>query len=278
LSDLIKKFNQDGFIEIENFFKKKEIQKLKKKYKKIFFGNYSTGVVPDKIKWVNGRDPNNSPRSLCNVWKSDLDIAKIVLSKSLGKLVSSLTNWKSVKLNQDSLIWVTPGSGTVAFHQDNPYQDWHIPGKVVTVWIPLSNTVRNGGTLEYLVGSHKENVSDRLNKFYSNKDYRKINKKLLNNPSKFKRHFVCLKSGSLAIHHGNMWHGSGYNMTSSDRISLSIHFMPGNSIFHKKIKSPYFNHYKLINSSKMYETFFPTTWSKNRKNFFLTDYLKKAKL
>ena len=126
------KFNTDGFIEIQDVFNIQELSKVKRKYKKIFDGKYSTEYT-DKIKWVRGRDKNSIPRSLCNVWKSDYDVAKIVMSRKLGKIISKLTNWKSVKLNQDSLIWVTPGAGTVAFHQDNPYQDWHTPG----VWLQL---------------------------------------------------------------------------------------------------------------------------------------------
>ncbi len=268
------KFERDGFIEIQDVFSIHELSKIKINYKKIFDGRFSTGIVPDKIKWIKGRDKNNIPRSLCNVWKSDYDVAKVVLSKKLGKIISILTKWKSVRLNQDSLIWVTPGSGSVAFHQDNPYQDWHVPGGVVTAWIPLNDTNKSGATLEYLVGSHKEKISKRLSKFYSNKDYQKIDKSLLKNSDKFQRHFVTLKAGSISVHHGNMWHGSGYNRTNKDRISISIHFMNGSSRFHEKIKSPYFNHYKIINTNKMVESFFPTTWSniKNKK-YFLKEYL-----
>ncbi len=271
----LQKFNRDGFLELSNVFNKKELFKVKKNYKNLFNGQYSTGVVPDKIKWVKGRDKNNIPRSLCNVWKSDFEVAKIVLSKKLGKIISIITNWKSVKLNQDSLIWVTPGAGTVAFHQDNPYQDWHVPGGVVTAWIPLNDTMETSGTLEYLVGSHKEKISKRLSKFYSNNEYRKIDKNLLIDQNKFERHFVCLKAGSVSIHHGNMWHGSGFNKTKKDRISISIHFMNGSSKFHNKIKSPYFNHYKINKRNEMIESFFPITWRSGiQKKYFLSDYLR----
>lgn len=269
------KFLEEGFFEIKNFFKKKELIDIKKRYKKIFEGNYSTGVVPDKIKWVKGRDKNNIPRSLCNVWKSDKSVAKVVLSKKLGKAVAYFGGWKSSRLNQDSLIWVVPNAGTVAFHQDNPYQDWHEPGGVITAWIPLEDTKKDGGTLEYLIGSHKKGLSGRLDKFYSNKEYRNISKKSLKNSKDYKRHFVCLKAGSLCLHHGNMWHGSGYNKTKKNRISLSIHFMDGKSKFHTKKKSPYFNHYKFVGSTKMSEDFFPITWSKSKnKKYFINKYLK----
>ena len=63
--------------------------------------------------------------------------------------------------------------------------------------------------------------------------------------------------------------------TKHDRITLSIHFMNGNSRFHNRIKNPHFNHYKILNSSKMDETFFPVTWRKNKKIFFKDKYLRK---
>ena len=79
----------------------------------------------------------------------------------------------------------------------------------------------------------------------------------------------------MVFHHGDMWHGSGFNKTKQDRITLSIHFMNGNSKFHNRIKNPHFNHYKILNSSKMDETFFPVTWHKNKKVFFKDKYLRK---
>ena len=260
----IKKFDENGFIEIKKLIDLKDLNKIKKKYKKIFDGKYSTDVVPDKIKWVKGRDANDIPRSLCNVWKSEIDIAKIVLSAKIGEAAAKLSRWKSTKLNQDSLIWVPPKAGTVTFHQDNPYQDWHVPGGVITAWIPIEDTSINGATLEYLIGSHKNKVSSRLKKFYSKKNYQYIDKKLLKDPDLYKRHYLEVKAGSVVFHHGNMWHGSGYNKTNKNRLSISIHLMDGKSTFHDKIKSPYFNHYKLLNSNKMDETFFPTIWMSNR--------------
>ena len=268
-------FNKNGFVVFENVLSKNDLNKVRKKYKKIFKGHYETGVVPDKIKWVNGRDKNNIPRSVCNVWKSDYDVARVVLSKKIGQLVASLQNWASTRLNQDSLIWVVPGAGSVAFHQDNPYQDWHTPGKVITAWIPLEDTSKEGATLEYLIGSHKNGTTKRLNKFFTNQSYRSISKKLLSNADKFGRHYVVAKKGSVVFHHGDMWHGSGFNKTKQDRITLSIHFMNGNSKFHNRIKNPHFNHYKVLNSSKMDETFFPVTWHKSKKVFFKDKYIRR---
>ena len=255
--------NTNGNIEIKKDLNLQLLNEVKKKYKKIFNSEYETGVVPDKIKWVKGRDLDNIPRSLCNVWKSDNDIKKLVTSKIIGQYAAELSGWHKTKLNQDSLIWVVPNAGVVSFHQDNPYQDWHSPGGVITAWIPLTKTHKKSATLEYLVGSHKNKSSKRLSNFYSKKDYQKIDPKLLKNQKKYKRHFVEVDAGTIVFHHGNIWHGSGFNKTSSERISVSIHYMNGNSKFSKKIKSPYFNHYKLNNTHIMHESFFPTIYKKN---------------
>ena len=43
-------FHKNGFVVFENVLKKNELNRVRKKYKKIFQGHYETGVVPDKIK------------------------------------------------------------------------------------------------------------------------------------------------------------------------------------------------------------------------------------
>ena len=269
MNNIIKKkidiFKNDGFVVFENILDKKRLGKVEKNFKNIFYEKYSTNVVPDKIKWKSGRDPKNIPRSLCNVWKSDNDIARIVCSEKISHIAAQLMNWNSVRLNQDSLIWLVPNAGCVNFHQDNPYQDWHLPGGVITCWIPITDTEKKSGSLEYLVGSNKKGNSTRLKKFYS-KNYRDTIKKYINKEDNEIIETMSLKAGSVVFHSGKTVHGSGFNKTKKDRISLSIHFMNGNSRFHPTIKSPYFNHYKLYNTLRMEESFFPITWSKTKKN------------
>ena len=46
------KFNKDGFIEIHNIVDIKKLNKIKKKFKKIYLDQeYSTGIHPDKVWW-----------------------------------------------------------------------------------------------------------------------------------------------------------------------------------------------------------------------------------
>ena len=96
-------FHKNGFVVFENVLNKNELNKVRKKYKKIFQGHYETGVVPDKIKWIYGRDKNNVPRSVCNAWKSDYDVARVVLSKKIGKLCNN--NRKKINTLVQHIVW-----------------------------------------------------------------------------------------------------------------------------------------------------------------------------
>jgi ectoine hydroxylase-related dioxygenase (phytanoyl-CoA dioxygenase family) len=245
-----KKYKKDGFIEIHNVINVKKIEKIKKKFKKIFLNQeYSTGIHPDKVWWRKG-DSNKIPRFIANAWKADHDIASLVLSKKLSEIAAKLSGWNGTKVNEDSLIWVPPKCEGLRIHQDNPFHNWHKPGGVISAWIPIIDTTK-GATLEYYVGSHKSKINS-IQKLH-----------------KFKKHFVNLRKGSVVFHHGDLFHGAGINKTKKERIAISIHFMKGNSQFHKTIKSPYYNRYKLQNSTKMLNEFFPETWtSKKDKSFY----------
>ena len=267
------KFNRDGYLCVKNFLQKSDLQNIKKKINKIFKLHYDTKVLPDKIKWSFDSKNKKIIRSQCNVWKSDKMVAKISLSKKIGLVASKLMNWNGTRLNQDSIIWVVPKTGGVSFHQDNPYQDWHTPGKIITCWIPLEKTTINGATLEYAVGSHKWGKGSRLEKFFD-KNYKKVIEKKYKKKIFYKK--IILNKGDVVFHHGNIWHGSGKNKTNKHRISLSIHLMSEKSKFHKKNVNPMFNHYKKFNSLEMDENFFPIIYSKQNYKIsrFIKSYIK----
>ena len=77
-NDLKKQFDKEGFIILPHFLDKTKIADIAKKFKSLFSGTFETGIEPDEWNWKDGRDPNNVTRQICNGWKSDLDIKKIV--------------------------------------------------------------------------------------------------------------------------------------------------------------------------------------------------------
>ena len=270
----INSFQNNGYVIFKNLIKKSFLDKINNNKLNYFKLKYPINIYPDKIKWIYKRSEKKLVRSQCNLWRSDINFAKISLSKQIGKIAAKLMHWEGTRLNQDSLIWVIPKTGGVTFHQDNPYQDWNTPGKIMTCWIPLRKTTANGGTLEYIVGSHKWEKGGTFKNFFSRNYDLEIKKRF--KKRKIEINKILLNKGDVVFHHGNMWHGSGINRSKVDRVSISIHLMDCKSKFHKKKFNPIFSRYKKFNSLEMDESFFPIIWhSKNKISKFIKSYLKK---
>ena len=271
----IERFNEEGFLIFENFLDADLTRSAIQRFEPIFCGEFETGVLPDKVKWLKGRDPDGVPRSMCNIWKADRGLAKLALSEKIGRVAAEIMGWPGTRCNQDFIMWVPPGAGTISFHQDNSYQDWFKPGEIITCWIALADTAAEGGTLEYVKGSHKWPLGPRIEQFAAPENYRteldeaarKVGEEIEIVP-------VEVPGGGAAFHHGKLWHGSNYNQSPKSRCSISTHCMSSEAEFHPTISSPMFNHYKKFNDLSMEESFFPILWTNNgRRSSFLKDYL-----
>lgn len=113
-----------------------------------------------------GLSRDDVTREMCNTWKCDRLIASVILSETIGAMVANITNWPSVRIAQDDLIWKPPGQTktTIGYHQDGTYiSNQFVPREdnSVTVWIALDDVTNDMGCVEYAVGSHlwKDEVS-----------------------------------------------------------------------------------------------------------------------
>jgi len=265
-------FKKNGYLIVENFIKKNTVNKLRKLSYDLFRGKYETKIAPDKIK---NQNTTGHPKQLCNIWKSDYSFAQLILSKQIAKLALELTGWKGISLNQDSLFCVPPKTGGVTMHQDEAYQDWNVPGKIITVWIPLTDVDDKNSSIKYIIGSHKwKTMHKPLQKFFSGKNY-KHSLRHLSQLQKNSMITINAKAGSIVFHHGRMWHGSDLNLSKKDRIAISVHLMPSNSKFSKKIKSSSFlMRYKKFTTNEMDENFFPVIWTRNNLS---SKFIKRLK-
>ena len=53
---------------------------------RLFDGEYETGIRPDEVNWVKGRDPEDRTRQIWNGWRADTVIAAQVLSARKDRL------------------------------------------------------------------------------------------------------------------------------------------------------------------------------------------------
>ncbi|MBA3739091.1 MAG: phytanoyl-CoA dioxygenase family protein, partial [Actinobacteria bacterium] len=148
-------FQRDGFLIVEEgLVSEPALERLRDRYLRLFDGEYETGIGPDEVNWVPGRDPEDRTRQLCNAWKSDSVVAAQVLSERTARLAAQLLGYRGVRILQDNVLWKPPGTKAIGFHQDSSYADYLVPAEMITCWISLHETQANAGPLEFVRGSH----------------------------------------------------------------------------------------------------------------------------
>src|ERR1700691_827386 len=147
-------FADDGFVIAERITDPAAAPRALSRYEELFAGRFETGLYPDEWNWKAGRDSEELTRQICNAWKSDRDIARVVLRADVGRACARLGRWPGTRLSQDNVLWKPPGGRALGFHQDSSYEQWAVPPDWVSCWIALEDTSAAQGTVEYVKGSH----------------------------------------------------------------------------------------------------------------------------
>lgn len=211
-----------------------------------------------------------------NVHKSDVLFQRLVCHPLLGRIVAQLAGWESrgTRLAQDQIWAKPPGAGPLSFHRDSPYFMFK-PNTVLTVWVALDDMDATVGPLEYVVGSHRWDSTGKDESTTSSSTTTETpmpgnkvrgtapqffpssggGKKLLEDAARLAGvvdttslriiSMAGLPAGSITIHNGNTWHGSGRNQSMTQpRRGLGIHYVPAQVRFtsqaiHSRLWRPY---------------------------------------
>jgi len=266
LTHEIDSFNNNGFIIFDKFLLEENIEILKNRFDDLFDGKFENTIEPDEWHWKKNLSDPSATRQICNVWKSDNLIRKIVCNKTIGLIASKLMEWQGARLVQDNILWKPSGGKTLGYHQDASYVDWIVPQTMITCWMSLDQTSQKIGTLEFVTGSHKWELSPPSVNFHSPDDYRR---ELVNfakdNNKELNITYVEVPPGGASFHHGYTWHGSGINKTSLNRRAIVSHCIPSDAKFHSTNiggTGKIYKRYKKLNTNEMDESFFPIIWNK----------------
>ena len=271
-------FDTDGFIVIEKLIDDDTVAMLRERFENIFSGRFESGIQPDEVNWLVGRDPENITRQICNAWKGDRYISSVVLDREIGHACALLGGWPGARINQDNCFWKPPGGTAVGFHQDSAYEDWVVPSDMVSCWIALDDTSLIGGTVEYIRGSHKWGEGEKTREFHApsaplNPMHVAARRAGINNLDHVK---LVVPAGGGAFHHGWMWHGSRANASHKPRRSLVSHCMSSSARFHLRHRNPIYSRYQRFGDDEMDESDFPILWrSDGHRTAFLDDYARR---
>ncbi|MGH3136667.1 MAG: phytanoyl-CoA dioxygenase family protein [Gaiellaceae bacterium] len=259
-------FRSDGFLIVEEgLATERGLELLRERYVRLFDGEYETGIRPDEVNWVPGRDPEDRTRQLCNAWKSDNVVAAQVLSERTGRLAAELAGYRGVRVLQDNVLWKPPGTKAIGFHQDSSYADYLVPPEMITCWLSLHDTQADAGPLEFVRGSHEWPKSPPArSQFHAPEDW-------LAGPSAAAPEGVDLeivpvvvKAGGGSFHHGLTWHGSAPNTSGAvARMALVSHMLPVEVRFHETNVDVNYSRYRKRGDLSLDESFFPVMWDES---------------
>ena len=272
--DAIEQFHEDGFVVFERIIDEDTINLLRERYDLLFAGVFESGLDPDEVNWRQGRDRSDATRQICNAWKGDRYVAQVVLHREIGRACAALGGWPGARINQDNLFWKPPGGSTVGFHQDSAYEHWVIPSEMVSCWIALDDTTANGGSVEYIRGSHRWGESAMTENFHAPpeplKEMHDAAKRAgIDQPEQVE---LIVPAGGGAFHHGWTWHGSQINQGSISRRSIVAHCMSSEARYHPRNTGPVYSRYKRFGDDTMDESFFPILW---RDDGYRSPYLDR---
>ena len=259
------RFNRDGFVVVEEgFIDADAVALLRERFEPLFAGSYDSGIRPDEVNWVPGRDPEDRTRQICNGWKADSRIAAQVLSERTGRLDADLMGWDGVRIVQDNCIWKPPGTKSLGMHQDGSYLDYIVPPEMITCWIALDDTSAEAGTITYAAGSHRWPRSpENRGEFHAPSDWLAPLERARPAEEELRLVPLVVRAGGAAFHHFNTFHGSGPNTGSVHRHAVISHLVPAETRFHSEHTDPVYSRYRRAGDTTMDESFFPIIWTRD---------------
>ena len=88
LINKIDSFNNNGFVIFDKFLLEENIEILKNRFDDLFDGKFENTIEPDEWNWKKNLSDPRATRQICNVWKSDNLIRKIVCNETIGLIAS----------------------------------------------------------------------------------------------------------------------------------------------------------------------------------------------
>ena len=265
-ADQVATFGRDGFVIVEDgLVSERGLELLRERYVPLFDGEYETGIRPDEVNWVSGRDPEDRTRQLCNAWKSDNVVAAQVLSERTGRLAAQLAGYRGVRILQDNVLWKPPGTKAIGFHQDSSYADYLVPPEMITCWVSLHETQVDAGPLEFVRGSHTwPKAPPTRSQFHAPDDWLAGVREAAPDGTEPETVPVVVKPGGGSFHHGLTWHGSAPNTSGSvARMALVSHFITAEARFHETNVDVTYSRYRRRGDLSLDESFFPVVWDES---------------
>ena len=215
----IKQFQDQGFIKLKQVLSPATIEHFNEVVsREVDRLNTQTKAMGDRTTY------EKAFLQIMNVWTKSDEVKEFAFSKKLAKIAADLMGVDGVRMYHDQALYKEPGGGITPWHADQYY--WPVDtDNTVTVWIPLQETPKEMGPLQFSSSSHKYAVGRNLE--ISDESEKKINKELLDHGLPLVDEAFDL--GEVSYHYGWTFHRAGANSTAAPRRVMTIIYLADGS-------------------------------------------------
>jgi len=194
-------------------------------------GKFDTGYKPIEYSWKSGEGLDklcemNGPH-ICSS-----KIREIINCQEMIDFISMATGVVSMKLVTSQLFYKPAGGNIrqennfINFHQDGTYAKDNLDkANIFSCWVPLCDMSPENGTMRYIARSH------RVGPGKDDIAYTEIGQhnELFEGLDCFEE-YVSIPRGYLSVHHGDLYHGSGGNLSDKPRVAVVLHIIESDYI------------------------------------------------
>jgi ectoine hydroxylase-related dioxygenase (phytanoyl-CoA dioxygenase family) len=234
MKNYLKEYNENGVVLVNNVWGKSEIDEVRKEYDVVDKNTQNREIIKDKPIIVLWKHVKGEQKRITTF--DDMPILWNFINKRIIKRVREIFNDENKYLKLlETIIFNKPTetSNTLHWHQDVAYFPLK-PNNQIAIWVPLEDVDKEGGALNYALGSHKEGIKGSIN-LHTREPFEGEDRSLIpENPEEAGYKVKCMemKNTDMVCHDGYTWHYSGPNNKKNyTRKGLSVRFMTQESKF-----------------------------------------------
>lgn len=227
----IEKYQEDGFLVIEDFLSKEELETWRNAVTEAL-KKRPGNKLPDRASLYGNGDEKEKEyddkvfEHLINLWKDNEGVRKLILDERIAKMAKELAGTDGMRVWHDQALIKKPWANPTSWHLDTPY--WSFSDRrALSIWVALDDANLENGCLFFVPGSHNKTT-------FENPGIGKNMDALFDFYPAFRSAAsvpASMRAGSCSFHNGLTMHGANPNMTSGLGSAMTCAFMPQSTTF-----------------------------------------------
>src|SRR6266496_145177 len=229
----IQKYQDDGFIVIENFLGPEELDHWQKAVTTAVEERAGIKIPGKNIKTGEADGINEDSDyfakvfdQLLNLWQTNAMVKELMIDQRIGKMAAQLSGADGIRIWHDQALIKRPWANPTAWHLDTPF--WSFSDhRAISIWVALDDATLENGCLFLIPGSHKLTSFNKITIGRNMDGIFDVYPQLKNS----RPVAAPMKAGSCSFHNGLTVHGANANMTNGFRRAMTCAYMPDGNTF-----------------------------------------------